>query len=50
VVSFSSTQGHAEYWKWRSAKPTQAHHSNVVEVTDSGDRADLQRFERAVPH
>jgi len=48
-ATLSFADGHAEYWKWRSPKPKQERHCDVVEATDSGDRADLQRLERAVP-
>lgn len=47
TVSF--VDSHAEYLKWRASKPKQERHCDVVEATDSDDRADLQRLERDVP-
>lgn len=50
VFTFADHQGFPlQYWKWRSPKPKQALHCDVVDATDPGDRADLQRLERAVP-
>ena len=48
-ANLSFVDGHAEYWKWRSPKPKQERHCDVIEATDPGDRADRQRLERAVP-
>ena len=48
-ATLSFADGHAEYWKWHSPKPKRERHCDVVEATDPGDRADLQRLERAVP-
>jgi prepilin-type processing-associated H-X9-DG protein len=48
-ATLSFADGHAENWKWRASTPKPEHHCDVVEAPDSGDRADLQRLERAVP-
>jgi prepilin-type N-terminal cleavage/methylation domain-containing protein/prepilin-type processing-associated H-X9-DG protein len=48
-ANISFADGHADYWKWKSPKPKQQAHCDVVQAVNAGDRADLQRLDRAVP-
>jgi prepilin-type N-terminal cleavage/methylation domain-containing protein/prepilin-type processing-associated H-X9-DG protein len=48
-ANLSFADGRAAYWKWRSAKPKQQAHCDVVQAVNAGDRADLERLDRAVP-